>query len=237
MPAADTIELLKQETARPRSRGSILWSMLGLLFLTAFLPLVLTSRYLVNQARADLELDQRSLQIAKVRHLSEWVAQFRNAKRAVLQTLATSLAIEAPDDYRRRIQGLAARRTLEAFPGEESAIVSVSVVERNGFGARSGLALPEPDIAAATQNAFSAGLRGQATSTSPIWSTTIGEPILISGQPVVGPKGNAEAVVIAIISLEPLVRLTRQSGEGGLLDVYVVSGTGLLVAHSNPSAT
>jgi len=41
-------------------------------------------------------------------------------------------------------------------------------------------------------------------------------------------------VVTAITSLERVVQLTRQSGEGGLLDVYVVSGEGKLVAHSDP---
>ena len=76
MPNTEPIEGLKRLDVR--RRGSILSALLGLLFLTALLPLVLTSRYLVNQARADLELDQRSLQMAKVRHLSEWIAQFRS---------------------------------------------------------------------------------------------------------------------------------------------------------------
>ena len=225
--------LLKQPDGR-KSRGSILSSLLGLLFLTAFLPLVLTSRYLVNQARADLELDQRSIQINKVRHLSEWIANFRMASRSIVQSLAAGLAIDAPANYKTRIDSLGARRTLEAFPGEASALVSVNVVDRNGFGARSGLALPEPAIANGIQAAFLAGLKGQTTATPPLWSTTLSEPVIISAEPVIGAGGNAQAVVIAITTLAPVVRLTRQSGEGGLLDVYVVSGDGKLVAHSNP---
>lgn len=233
MPNTEPIEALKRLDGG-RSRGSILWSLLGLLFLTALLPLVLTSRYLVNQARADLELDQRSLQMAKVRHLSEWIAQFRTSTRAVVQTLATSLAIDAPADYKKRIDSLAARRTLERFPGESSSLVSVNVVDRNGFGARSGLALPEPTLSAGIQGAFLAGLKGQSTSTPPLWSSTLSEPVVISAEPVLSPTGTAQAVVIAITTFEPVVRLTRQSGEGGLLDVYVVSGDGKLVAHSDP---
>ncbi|MBX7187076.1 MAG: HD domain-containing protein [Vicinamibacteria bacterium] len=233
MPNTEPIEALKRLDGG-RSRGSILWSLLGLLFLTALVPLVLTSRYLVNQARADLELDQRSLQMAKVRHLSEWIAQFRTSTRAVVQTLATSLAIDAPADYKKRIDSLAARRTLERFPGESSSLVSVNVVDRNGFGARSGLALPEPSIQAGIQAAFLAGLKGQSTSTPPLWSTTLSEPVVISAEPVLDPAGSAQAVVIAITSFERVVQLTRQSGEGGLLDVYVVSGDGRLVAHSDP---
>ena len=171
-----------------RSRGSILYVFLGLLFITAFLPLLLTSRYLVNQARADLELDQRSLQMAKVRHLAEWIAQFRTSTRAISQTLATSLAIDAPTPYKKRIDSLAASRTLEAFPGEASSLVSVNVVDQNGFGARSGLALPEPAIGAAIQNAFLTGMKGQTTMTPPLWSSTLSEPVVISAAPVLGGK-------------------------------------------------
>ena len=233
MPNTEPIEALKRLDSG-RSRASILWSLLGLLFLTALVPLVLTSRYLVNQARADLELDQRSLQMAKVRHLSEWIAQFRTSTRAVVQTLATSLAIDAPADYKKRIDSLGAQRTLERFPNESSSLVSVNVVDRNGFGARSGLALPEPALQAGIRAAFLAGLKGQSTSTPPQWSTTLSEPVVISAEPVVGPGGTAQAVVIAITTFEHVVQLTRQSGEGGLLDVYVVSGDGKLVAHSDP---
>ncbi len=233
MPNTEPIEALKRLDSG-RSRASILWSLLGLLFVTALVPLVLTSRYLVNQAKADLELDQRSLQIAKVRHLSEWIAQFRTSTRAVVQTLATSLAIDAPADYKKRIDSLAARRTLERFPGESSSLVSVNVVDRNGFGARSGLALPEPTLQAGIQAAFLAGLKGQSTSTPPLWSTTLSEPVVISAEPVLAADGTAQAVVIAITSFERVVKLTRDSGEGGLLDVYVVSGEGNLVAHSDP---
>ena len=233
MPNTEPIEALKRLDGG-RSRGSILWSLLGLLFLTALVPLVLTSRYLVNQARADLELDQRSLQMAKVRHLSEWIAQFRTSTRAVVQTLATSLAIDAPADYKKRIDSLAARRTLEQFPGESSSLVSVNVVDRNGFGARSGLALPETALQSGIQAAFLAGLKGQSTSTQPLWSSTLSEPVVISAEPVLSANGTAQAVVIAITSFERVVQLTRQSGEGGLLDVYVVSSDGKLVAHSDP---
>ena len=233
MPNTEPIEALKRLDSG-RSRASILWSLLGLLFVTALVPLVLTSRYLVNQAKADLELDQRSLQIAKVRHLSEWIAQFRTSTRAVVQTLATSLAIDAPADYKKRIDSLAARRTLERFPGESSSLVSVNVVDRNGFGARSGLALPEAPLQEGIRAAFLAGLKGQSTSTPPMWSTTLSEPVVISAEPVLAADGTAQAVVIAITSFERVVKLTRDSGEGGLLDVYVVSGEGNLVAHSDP---
>ncbi len=180
MPITEPVEALKRLERGGGARSSILLALLGLLFLTAFLPLVLTSNYLVNQARVDLELDQRTLQIAKVRHLAEWIAQFRSSARTVVHTLATSLAIDAPADYRQRINGLAASRGLEAYTGDGSPIVSVNVVDRKGFGARSGLALPEPAIAEGIQAAFTSGLRGETTTTPPLWSTTLSEPVVVS---------------------------------------------------------
>ncbi len=234
MPNTGPTDWIQRIEKSGKSRGSILSALLGVLFLTAFLPLVLTSRYLVNQARADLELDQRSLQMAKVRALSEWIAQFRMSTGTTIHTLATSLAIDAPADYKKRIDGLGASRALEAFPGEARSLVSINVVDRNGFGARSGLALPEPILNGGIQQAFLAGLKGKATATAPLWSDTLSEPVVISAEPVLTAKGVAQAVVIAITTLEPIVRLTRQSGEGGLLDVYVVSSEGELVAHSAP---
>jgi HD-GYP domain-containing protein (c-di-GMP phosphodiesterase class II) len=232
VPHTEPIEALKRLDGG--RRASILWSLLGLLFVTALVPLVLTARYLVNGSRAELEFDQRTLQMAKVRHLSEWIAQFRTSTRATVHTLATSLAIDAPEPYKARIDSLAARRTLEQFPGDASSLVSVNVVDRNGFGARSGLGLPEPEIQAGIQAAFLAGLKGQSTSTPPLWSTTLSEPVVISAEPVLGRSGTAQAVVIGITSFGPVVRLTRQAGDGGLMDVYVVSGEGKLVAHSDP---
>jgi hypothetical protein len=172
-----------------RRRGPSFYSLLGLLFLTAVVPLVLTSRYLVNQAGVALELDQRSLQMAKVRHVSEWIAQSRSSTRTLVQTLATSLAIDAPADYKKRIESLGAKRTLEGFP------------------------------------------KGQSTSTAPLWSTTLSEPVVIHAEPILAPNGTAQAVVIAISTLDPVVRLIRGSGEGGILDVYVVTSDGKLVAH------
>ena len=68
------------------------------------------------------------------------------------------------------------------------------MVDRQGFGARSGLALPEPEITAGIQSAFVSGLKGQITTTQPLWSSTISEPVVISAEPVLGANGKAEAV-------------------------------------------
>lgn len=218
----------------PKRGGSILASLLGLLVLTALLPLVLTSRYLVNQARADLEFDQKTLQMAKTRHLSDSVAQYRLSVSMAVKGLARGLAIDAPADFRARIARIARGDALSTAVGGSSPLVFASVVDRSGEGARAGRALSSPGIDGGMQSVFAEGLSGRAMTTPPIWNEALAAPVLVVGEPVgVGPNG-AQAVVIAVATLEPVLRVTRQSDEAGLLDVYVVTSEGRVVAYSRP---
>jgi len=45
---------------------------------------------------------------------------------------------------------------------------------------------------------------------------------------------DVQGVVVVVASLGPLWNMTRDLGQGGLFDVYVVDGRGRLVAHSDP---
>ena len=45
----------------------------------------------------------------------------------------------------------------------------------------------------------------------------------------------SQGVVLVVASLGPLWNTTKQMGQEGLFDVYVVDGRGWLVAHSDPS--
>lgn len=216
----------------PKRSGSILAALLGLLVATALLPLVLTSRYLVGQARADLEFDQKTLQMAKTRHLSDSVAQYRLSISTAVKGLARGLAIDAPTDYRARIARIAGGTALNTAVGGSSPLVFASVVDRSGEGARAGRALPGLD--GAMQSVFTEGVAGRAMTTQPIWNEALNAPVIVVGEPIgVGPNG-AQAVVIAVGSLEPIVRVTRQSDEAGLLDVYVVTSEGRVIAYSRP---
>jgi HD-GYP domain-containing protein (c-di-GMP phosphodiesterase class II) len=69
----------------------------------------------------------------------------------------------------------------------------------------------------------------------PLLSESLKEPVLVIGEPV-KPAGAAavEGVVLGVASLGPLWNMTKEMGEEGQIDVYVVDGRGRLVAHSDP---
>jgi HD-GYP domain-containing protein (c-di-GMP phosphodiesterase class II) len=48
------------------------------------------------------------------------------------------------------------------------------------------------------------------------------------------PPTSVHGVVVVVASLGPLWNMTRDLGQGGLFDVYVVDGHGRLIAHSDP---
>ena len=48
------------------------------------------------------------------------------------------------------------------------------------------------------------------------------------------PASGVQGVVLVVASLGPLWNMTRELGQGGVFDVYVVDGRGRLVAHSDP---
>ncbi|HEY2944137.1 MAG TPA: HD domain-containing phosphohydrolase [Vicinamibacteria bacterium] len=50
----------------------------------------------------------------------------------------------------------------------------------------------------------------------------------------VSPPSSVQGVVLVVASLGPLWNMTRDLGQAGLFDVYVVDGRGRLVAHSDP---
>ena len=78
----------------PRRRGRILTSLLLLLFVVGVVPLVGTSLYLVRQARADLELDQKTIQLAKARSLSQQIAMYSRGLRSQMAAIARTLEMD-----------------------------------------------------------------------------------------------------------------------------------------------
>lgn len=210
--------------------GSILLALLGLLVVTALLPLVLTSRYLVSQARSDLEFDQKTLLLEKTRHISNWTAQYRSSISTAVTALARGLSIDAPADFEARIARVAHSNILETAVKPGSPLVLASVVDKSGEGARAGRDVP--GMANAMQRAFTEGMAGRPLTTPPLWSEALQAPVMILGEPVVGPSGGPVAVVIAIATLGPLLRLANQAGDGGILDVYVVTSEGRAVVYS-----
>ena len=78
------------------------------------------------------------------------------------------------------------------------------------------------------------GLENKPMVSHPVISTSLQEPVIVLAEPVKPGDGKVQGVVLVVASLGPLWTSTREMGQEGLFDVYVVDGRGHLVAHSDP---
>jgi HD-GYP domain-containing protein (c-di-GMP phosphodiesterase class II) len=217
-----------------RRRGSILFSLLLLLFAVGVVPLLWTSFTLVSRSREILELDQKAMQLDKARSLSQQVAVYVKSLQAHLTAVARTLEVEAsPAPFADRVARMRDAKALERYVGGESHFYYFSIVDATGSGARSGAQLPEPAIAQMLQEGYLRGLEGKAMVGPPLFSPSLQEPVVVLTEPV--KPGAVQGVVLAVASLGPLWDMTKQMGEEGLVEVYIVDSRGRLVAHSNPA--
>ncbi len=222
--------------ARPRQRrGTILFSLLVLLFFVGVVPLVFTSYTLVGRSREILELDQKAMQLDKARSLSQQVGVYLQSLRAHLTAVARTLEVEgAGTPFRERVARIREAKALERYVGEGSRFYSFSIADSQGSGARSGAQIPEPAIEQMLQEGYLRGLEGKPMTGPPIFSTSLQEPVMVLSEPVLG-AGSAQGVVLAVASLGPLWNMTQQMGTEGTVEVYIVDSRGRLVAHSDPA--
>jgi len=217
-------------------RGRILTSLLLLLFVVGVVPLLWTSFTLVSRSREILELNLKSIQHDKARSLSQQIATYGRSLKSQVKAIARTLEVDtAQGEFAARLERIQKARALERYVGETSPLNYVSVVNLAGRGPRSGVQLPEPAIEQALEEGWRRGLEGKPMISHPVISASLQEPVLVLAEPVT-PTGSpsAQGVVLAVASLGPLWQMTRDMGEGGTLDVYVVDGRGHLVAHSDP---
>ena len=216
-----------------RRRGSILFSLLLLLFAVGVVPLLWTSYTLVSRSREILELDQKARQLDKARSLSQQVAVYVASLKAHLTAVARTLEVEAsPLSFADRVARMRDAKALERYVGGDSRFYYFSIADATGSGARSGAQLPEPAIAQMLQEGYLRGLEGKAMTGPPIFSASLQEPVVVLSEPV--KPGAVQGVVLAVASLGPLWEMTKQMGEEGLVEVYIVDSRGRLVAHSDP---
>ena len=224
--------------ARPphRSRrGRILFSLLLLLFGVGVVPLVATAYHLVSRSREILELDQKALQLDKARSLSQQVAVYVGNLRDQIDTIARTLEVEAAvGPFSDRVARIREAKALERYVGGASPLNSISIVDTTGAGARSGIQLNEPAIGQLLQEGVLRGLQGRPMVSHPIFSRSLQEPVMVLAEPVRS-GDQVLGVVLAVGSLGQIWNMTREMGQGGLFEVYVVDGRGRLVAHSDPS--
>jgi HAMP domain-containing protein len=225
-------------TARPARRprrGRILFSLLLLLFGVGVVPLVATAYHLVSRSREILELDQKALQLDKARSLSQQVAVYVGNLRDQIDTIARTLEVEASaGPFGERVARIREAKALERYVGGSSPLNSISIVDASGAGARSGIQLNEPAIEQLLQEGVLRGLQGRPMVSHPILSRSLQEPVMVVAEPVRSGE-QVLGVVLAVGSLGQLWNMTREMGQGGLFEVYVVDGRGRLVAHSDPS--
>ncbi len=218
-----------------KRRRGILFSLLFLLFGVGVVPLVGTSYQLVSQSRETLELDQKAMQLDKARSLSQQVAVYLRSLQAQITAIARTLEVEASGKpFKERVARMAEVKALERYVGGTSPINSISVVDADGSGARSGVYLPEPAIDSLLQEGWVRGLQGKPLISHPVISRSLQEPVMLLAEPVSPGTGPVQGVVLVVASLLPLWSMTRDMSQEGVFDVYVVDGRGRLVAHSDP---
>lgn len=226
------------KAAPSRRRGRILTSLLLLLFVVGVIPLLGTAWYLVSRARADLELDQKAIQLNKARSLSQQIAVYNRSITAMVQTIARTLEVDLPPGrFAARVRQIGESKALERYVNnDESPLQYVSVVDASGSGAVSGFQFPEEAITSMLEEGWRRGLQGTPMVSHPLISTALQEPVVVVSEPV-KPEGAARppGVVEAVASLGPLWSMTQQMGAEGLMDVYVVDVRGHLIAHSDAS--
>jgi len=223
--------------ARPRKRrrGTILVSLLLLLFAVGVVPLLWTSNTLVSRSREILEFDQKALQLDKARSLSQQVAVYTQSLRAQIVAIARTLEVDTdPGRFPARVTRIREAKALERYVGGSSKLYYISVVDATGTGARSGAELPEPAIKQLLQEGYLRGMEEKPMVSPPVPSSTLHEPVMVLTEPISPEGAGVQGVVLAVASLAPLWSMTRQMGEEGLVDVYIVDSRGRLIAHSDP---
>jgi HD-GYP domain-containing protein (c-di-GMP phosphodiesterase class II) len=223
-----------------RRRGRILYYLLLLLFGVGVVPLVVTSIRLVSKSREILELDQKATQLDKARSLSEQVAIYVRSLQAQITAIARTLEVE-PGSFAERVAHIRQANALERYVGGNMPINYISVVDTTGLkGARSGIQIPEPAIDQLLQEGFIRAVQGKPMVSHPVISASLQEPVMVLSEPVrpgaraAGDEAEVQGAVLVLASLGPLWNMTREMGQGGLFEVYVVDGRGGLVAHSDP---
>ena len=222
-----------------RRRGRILYSILVLLFAIGVVPLLWTSYKLVTSSRESLVLTQKQMQLDKARSLSSQVGLYVRSLRDHVSAIARTLEIAADrEPFSDRLARITDQGALARYLDTEGGAVGgrfvyVSVRDTRGIGPESGLDLQDPDIVYWLGEGFSRGLYKTRMTSPTLVSTSLDEPVIVLEEPIVA-GGKVQGVVLAVASLQPIRLMTAESGERGLLEVYLVDNRGRLIAHSDP---
>ena len=224
------------EKSPPHRRGRILFSILGLLLGVGVLPLIWTSTRLVSQSRENLEVSLKETQIAKAKTLASQAELYVSSAHLQIVTIARTLEVDAGRmPFADRLKRIREQNALVPYLGSDQSrrlLVYLSVVDTEGVGAQSGLALQDQKLVEQLQEGFQRGQNGTPMISVPIVANSLQEPVIILGEPV-KLAGRVLGVVLGVVSLQPIREMTTASS--GASEVYVVDNRGRIVAHSDPS--
>jgi HD-GYP domain-containing protein (c-di-GMP phosphodiesterase class II) len=221
-------------TGPRRRRGRILFSILLLLFAIGVMPLLWTSYRLVSDMGRGLELNQKQMQLDKAHSLSSQVAMYVQSLGDQVSVIARTLEIDAERvPFSERLARIRDEEALDRYIDGER-FIYVNVVDADsGIGPWSGLRLQDVAVQSMLEELFRSGQHGTPRVSVPVVSTSLQEPVLVLEEPIAA-AGEVQGVVLAVVSLQRIRLMTAESGNRGLLDVYVVDNRGRLIAHSNP---
>jgi len=221
------------EPLGPPRRGRILYAILALLAGVGVLPLVWTSNRVVSQSRDDLEVSLKETQLAKAKTLASQAQLYVSAAHSQIVTIARTLEVDAGRaPFRERVARIRDQKALERYlTGDEKRLVYLSVVDTEGIGAQSGLALQDARLQEQLREGFQRGQHGNGMISVPVVSESLQEPVIILGEPV-REGGRVAGVVLGIASLQRIRELTTESSGDSV--VYVVDNRGFIISHSDP---
>ncbi|MGH9321987.1 MAG: HD domain-containing phosphohydrolase [Vicinamibacteria bacterium] len=235
-------EAAKPAAAAPRSRyksrGKILYSLIGLMLLSGLLPLLLTSVWLVRRNREALEASERLLQLDQTRSIAQQARLYLQSMHNQLEAIAKTFEIGSdPRAVRSRIATVTPEALLDFI--EEDRVRAITVFDRDGRFVTAGYTLDDPAIEASLRESLLQGLQAQPWTSPPHVSEPLLDTVVIMSAPVrafYGGEGAppVEGVVSAMVSLKPIEEMVKQKGNDRR-SVFVVDASGRLVTHSDPA--
>ena len=211
-------------------QGRILWTLLGLLLAVGVVPLVATSWSLVTRSRQSLEFSQRDIQQSKARSLSQQVALYVQGIGRQVRAIAQTLEVDLPVAGKPKVRD---SKVLERYVGEDSPLLSLSVVDSGGQGVQAGFQLQDQPIQLMLEEGYYRGRQGKGMVSNPLVSESMKEPVIVISEPIRSAEGKPGGVVLAVASLLPLWQQTKAMADNRDLEVYIVDGRGRLIAHSD----
>ncbi|MBI4482994.1 MAG: HD domain-containing protein [Acidobacteria bacterium] len=216
----------------------ILYTLLAGMMVVAGVPLAINSWLLISYNRDLLSRELKLQQLQLCRSLASEVGTYMTGLGNQLLGIQRSLeATGKPlldDSF---VQDAENRRLLESLVQESDNTLFLQVVNRDGKGIQAGYPLTDPRLLALLDEAFQRVVGGQySVISNPHYVEGIDQVVVILSRAVhVGDE--LVGVLSAVVSLEPVHRLVRETSGRGGNSVFIVDSRGRLFAHAESQLT